>query len=580
VHHHRNVEVRRRARRLAPGVLLLCLVMILASALTLVTSPVKAAGTGGPQLPAGDYVTFHCPKGFIQVGPPLIPVCGTGQNTTLVCVAAPSCSNGMVATMVPGYPFGSWETSGDASVTCSTCSSTTLQTSDPNGGRYSGTVWQCVAGPVSFSSSATAQSTNVTVYFEPILPPGCSVPVSVTLTWGNTTSYSFTAISNQQYSAGTQYSVLIDYLQPGIKYYYKLVGTSSCCSQGTVTSNWTTNPESTYLSTYGIVIRGTVYDTGGATAPAKVQVEAQCTAFAASGYWTRYGVTNSRGQYSIIVGQVGQPYCPYYGFGYFAVQTENGWGAGDVQWNSHFNETFVIWAPQFVNFYLPKTLVTLVPLTYDYTHVYSAGVIANVTYTQSATLETTATSSYAGTGVVSTVSDTTSLGSAGLDNKSLEIAQNFSTSGDLRFNGIGNRTPWVDGVQFWGNKLSQLFGPPLIADWRSLSQYTSASCGLWDASVSKGYPAYTSMMLTGSITSTQGTALDFSLGVDIPGGAIGLGPSVSASYQVTFSVSQQTSASVDISILNLGSGTHVFYACFDGDASSTGGLVSHIWQTS
>lgn len=588
----RRLKACRRIHRLAPGVIFLCLVMIFSASLTIVASPAKAAGTGvGPNLLSGDWVGFSCPKGYISVAG--TQICANGFSDDDEC-GSPTCSASLVASMDSGSTFGSWETAGAASVVCSTCSSTTLKTSDPNGGRYSGSVSECVAGPVSFSTSVTVESTNVTVYFEPTLPAGCSEPVYVTLTWGNTTAYQFTAISNGEYTAGVQYSTLIDYLEPGFKYDYKLVGTSSCCSQGTSTSSWTTAPESSYLSTYGIFIRGTVYDTGGATAPANVQVEVQCTANA---LWSVYAVTNSLGRYSIAVGQVGQPYCSYYSLGYFVVQVQNGWGVGNNQWNNHWNESVVVWAPQFVNFYLDQSPLSTkaVVSAMEFTHTARAQVSFCKDTSSSWELDSTDTQSGALFGASYSVTSGTATG-GNFGSSSCETGQGEpgfeawgypSVAGDLVFNAVESRSfsiPWTQYYIPLSNAGSgNATGAP-IQDWLSEPTTQSESCV-------NSYGAYMfhytipvnsatqtfEFYAGGSVSGVTGENFGVSIPFDLDGTQIGSGGGTWG-YTLTTTLSNEFYASVvipgPVSVAQ-----YFTVACSPSSVSETG-IVLHVWQDS
>ena len=151
------VEIRRRTRRLAPGVVGLCLVMILAS-LTLVVSPAMASGigsssgssietfqggpvglstttasVGGPLLISpGTWVTFTCTHGTISLD--ATQYCShTTTASVFLCDTSPSCPFTMVGTVDSGYTFYGWLLSGQASVSCEYfCLTTALTVSTPN----------------------------------------------------------------------------------------------------------------------------------------------------------------------------------------------------------------------------------------------------------------------------------------------------------------------------------------------------------------------------------------------------------------------------------------------------------------
>jgi hypothetical protein len=112
IHLRQNVGTRRRSRRLAPGVLFLCLVMVFASALTMVSSPAKAGGYGGPIVPSGDYVSFTCSHGAVYLNAAL--VCHDQSGTIVLVCGTGYCSYTLTATADPPYLFGSWGSSGDS----------------------------------------------------------------------------------------------------------------------------------------------------------------------------------------------------------------------------------------------------------------------------------------------------------------------------------------------------------------------------------------------------------------------------------------------------------------------------------
>jgi hypothetical protein len=172
-----------------------------------------------------------------------------------------------------------------------------------------------------------------------------------------------------------------------------------------------------------------------------------------------------------------------------------------------------------------------------------------------------------------------------VNNKSLEVVENFSTTGDVQVNAIANRTPWVDMVQYWGPVKSQYFGGPELSDWKTVSQFTSPQCGLGHATIAAGYPAYTNMTIAGSLTGTTGTQVSLGVNIGLPPGLffglpVEAGISVSVEYQSTLSLESGHSTTVSIVIWNHTSVSHEVDACFDGDSSSSGGIVAHICQIS
>jgi hypothetical protein len=568
----KNVEGRRRSRQLTPGVIGICLTLILSSSLVLVASPAKAAGSSGPNLPGGDWVGFSCPKGYISLAS--TQICSNGFSNIDACGSS-SCQASLVASMDSGYTFGSWETAGDASVVCPTCSSTTLKTSDPGGGRYSGSVSECVAGPVSFSITPTAQATNVTFSFEPTLPAGCSTPVTVSLNWGPTTSYQFTAISNGQYTAGTWYSVLIDYLQPSTTYYYKFTGTSPCCTQGAPTGLWTTGSEQTYYNSFGITMRGFVHDQYNNPAPSGVYVAVKCTSGDDYYYST---TTGSQGAYKITVSdELGRPACTADN-GYYAVEVLTqpqsiGISGLSTQWNGYWNETIEVWDPQFVNFYTPANFLgPMTPLVLDFTND------AYVSFDYQSTFYSTTTSCWTFLGQQQCASGTTSnlvnLNSAADNN--LEYYGEFNTAGWVEFNAISSRSVQTLSWSYIGQPVVTNQQSNIVSDW-----VTPFFTGLGSTEVcyTKG-PGQSGIYSTSYSQSYQLSSsfdLDFSYSLDLGAGA-SVGTSVPIySNSISNGGGSSWTMSYTISVPQSGSTTNVWVYVQPGTTNQVGPVV-HAWS--
>lgn len=143
----KHVEARRRTRRLAPGVICLCILMILAS-LSIVASPAKASGIGpapASSIPSdpgalsaassnggdpllispGTWVTFQCAHGTISLGG--TQYCSHTTTAPVFLCDSTSCPFTMVGTVDSGYTFYGWNLSGQAAVSCEFyCLTTTL----------------------------------------------------------------------------------------------------------------------------------------------------------------------------------------------------------------------------------------------------------------------------------------------------------------------------------------------------------------------------------------------------------------------------------------------------------------------
>lgn len=147
----KHVEARRRMHRLSPGVIGLCFVLILASfAFVVMPSPalasssmqssgLSASGTGaGPEIVQGTYLTLQCTHGTISLSGS--QYCSHTTVTKDMCDSS-SCQFSMTGTVDSGFNFYGWVVSGQASVACGSCLSTTLTLYTPiPGDKYSASV--------------------------------------------------------------------------------------------------------------------------------------------------------------------------------------------------------------------------------------------------------------------------------------------------------------------------------------------------------------------------------------------------------------------------------------------------------
>jgi hypothetical protein len=193
----------------------------------------------------------------------------------------------------------------------------------------------CPVGTVGISSSATAQVTNVTVKFELT-----NTPAFITLIWGNTTSYAFTALSAVYYgSTNTWYSQFIDFLEPSKQYYYKITATETCYNSGVSTGSWTTGYD------YASTISGTITDANGANAPNTFTVYASCSVQGGPPYaWeaetATYILASGKSYYSISTVSA----CPVEpGIAFHVEALTDSLYSG--KWYGHWNETITFWGP-------------------------------------------------------------------------------------------------------------------------------------------------------------------------------------------------------------------------------------------
>ncbi len=95
---------------------------------------------GQPAKVPGDWVTFSCVGGKITVNGAVY--CNNQAGSTHLMCGSGICSQTIVGSVVtPGLTFNKWSSSGDATITCNSCITTTLSESVPNPSLYySGTV--------------------------------------------------------------------------------------------------------------------------------------------------------------------------------------------------------------------------------------------------------------------------------------------------------------------------------------------------------------------------------------------------------------------------------------------------------
>ena len=519
-----RVQVRRPRgrRRLTPSSLTIVLSILTVTATFLfILTP---AASASPLIVGGDYVTFFCPEGTITVGG--IQVCNMGHQTSIMCYDSPSCQATMSATMAPGHSFTSWGTQGDASVSSHTLQTTTLTTTDPNGYHETGYVWLCPYGTVTFTSHVTYTATNATIYFTPNTSSGCTASVSVTLVWGNTTSYGFTAFQNQPYNTGQQYSTYLDFLQPNSTYYYELTGTSSGFSGGSTTGSWQTISDGPYMGSSGSYILGTVYGPKGPPthAPAGILVVATCLTpfvlqpFTYDNPWFAYTTTNSAGNYAIYVPGYYETYPPYNRVDICQAQQAGGGVAEGYivclvnaavlnsapstclppsddslpaggTWDDYWNETIVTWAPQVVNFQLPLNFERYnVVQIQDYSNANFANGYPNSTinYTSGSTYTTSSSHCWTALFVFSGCSKASNTiatsGTFTATGHNLVVTQDLELTGTLLFDSL-SRTSYIAAEDYYEQDAPPVNEPAI---WPSGDNITMADA----ASNSSIYPIW------------------------------------------------------------------------------------------
>jgi hypothetical protein len=254
-----------------------------------------------------------------------------------------------------------------AALTCAVIAVPMPAAAGPSGPCLTCVCLRCGSCPTGSSLGLTvsvqASSTNVTVDWEPTID--LLVGTWANVTFGNTTSYGFSAVNNSYASGSNVNGVDIDFLEPETTYYYKIVAWGYCDGSPkeyyhqTYTGSWTTYSDSSET------ISGQVVDANGAAAPSGIELEVRCADTTALGI--DYPSTSAGGYNSVqLLGNLED--CEQDG-GYlvtaYAQPTLS--GAGYASWPDHWNETIVTWAPQVVNFDVPVNyLSSYVPTILDY----------------------------------------------------------------------------------------------------------------------------------------------------------------------------------------------------------------------
>jgi hypothetical protein len=444
---------------------------------------------------------------------------------------------------------------------------------------------------VQITTSVTTYSTNATL--------GWSINLQsfVYIYWGNTSSYSFTAVNGVVYASGSWY-ISLNYLEPGTTYYYEVLAVkdppSSGVCPGDSESQWTTGSDTM------TEFQGIIEDVNNSVAPSNVWVQGNCapyppattpgTTFAATGSTGTFSLTlpygiNSLSQHVACTGGYEVDVMNGYGPSYVAYSCRLPfiWNGGTNCGTGHFlyrwNETLFVYAPQWLPFIVPTAIQSWDPLVYEFDDNNSP--FPQFNFTGSATVSSTDSTSYAGVTSSSSVSTTVSQSDGGSAGEGLEVTQRYATTGRLVFDALTNRTPWVTGLQYWGPETQSYTGAPLTSDWASVSQYGPSSCAAWGKWIERTYHHQDTMTISGSVSNTAGLQVDISLGVSIEGSGVGLSADVSLPFSYETTISSSSSASAIDSIYIPSTAPYAYYefdVCFQGAGSTSSGIVIHVWQ--
>jgi hypothetical protein len=469
--------------------------------------------------------------------------------------------------MIPGFSltvFIPAQASADPQHICIACPNNPSEC-EPN---CSGGGGGCPVGTVVVSVAVTKNNPTNSTLTVSFSGPGIA---NLSFFWGNTTNYGFSQYDNH---TTTSWTIFLDYLNASKTYDYKAVAANGCWTTGTTTGSWTTSPESNYLNTVGPNIEGIVFGpNSGTRAPANIEVEVQCTRFAASHFWSTNGLTNSNGAYKVNVGvgQANQPECTSFGYGAFVVQAFNLPG----QWNGHWNDTIVVWQPQVVNFYLPGVFVgPYVPQLLMFT----SSAYVTLSYNTTVSVTTSYSAEVAGNGGTK-VSTFIAQESGSTSGQPLENWVQFYTSGTVEYSALTRQSQIVN-TSFYGaiqNSTTQ----DKASDPVSPSSVSASQCydnGMWyNFNITRGNIRGGGVTISGSVTITSGLNIDVGLDFSIGGG---VGVSASIPIEVTFSTTQSYSHGFYFNVDNTDSVQHVFRAYVQGGSDTETGIIVHVWQLS
>lgn len=387
------------------------------------------------------------------------------------------------------------------------------------------------------TASVTSSATGATIVFEPT----ASSPAqggTANVSFGPTTSYSYTIATGQPFSGVNQGRDSVDFLDPSTTYYYEVVASGTCTDSKGVHwyhGTWT-GSSATGVDTYGpTTISGQVFNTNFYPGVANMLVEASCAV--PQGLSPDYVGTGANGVFTVgvpteyINGQ--NVPCPQ-GGGIMvslinsAVIPPGGSGYSTI-WPGYFNESIVVWAPEAIDFVLPSNYVSsYLPVITDLSNANSSNGLAGystISY-QSGTTYTTSEKDCATGGFVAGGCSTSStqFGAGSIyqsTNGNLFVSQQYWTSGLTIIDGL-NRTGWTASQNYYAPYgYPQFPGQQPIGDWLTPSTYLAHNAypmpGWGD--LGTGRPVYYQHSIGGYVTTSTTRATtgvkDLAISVDV-----------------------------------------------------------------
>jgi hypothetical protein len=456
-----------------------------------------------------------------------------------------------------------------------------LLTPCPNGTQH---VPDCI--DVTMGSATNA--TNSTVLFDLT-----DIGAYITLVWGNSTKYAFSALSNVDYQDTSKWNpVFLNYLEPNSTYYYKLTATDPSENTVTKTGSWATGADS--MTTFS----GTIGDANGTSLPSVVQVRDTCVDPAPKNYAMAYfdAVVDKTYHYSMSQ--------PFYAStinestarcnGGFLVYFQQN---PSYEWADVWNESFVTYAPQVVNFDLPMNYVVQdIPEILEFSNARPG--YSTLSYEESITSTTTWTNTISVNGGVSggalipaeaggtyetattaTQSITTQITYTST-NGSLEVFNTYWTSGMVEFNALTRQVTIAD-VTPYGAELNGEQTNYGVGDWLNATSTAKGVYPLdnWDQlTLTPGESRSENITMTGS--NAVSTSVSLSVGFQLEIGGISAQVGLSLGWSTGVSTSYSHALGWEIGVPNGGTTSCFTVYGQGGSASQDTATIIGVWEYS
>jgi len=436
---------------------------------------------------------------------------------------------------------------------------------------------------IDLESGVQVSATNVTISYGATssspLPGGTG-----TVVWGNSAAYPWRAVSGQSFElySSAPASVYINFLEPSTTYDYKIWATGTCHdSSGTHTYNGTLTGQWTTGADHSMIITGQVLGENG-TAAAYTLVEIRCQT--ANPPWINYLQTNGNGYYTenLSIGNKVLCTAPYHGYEITASAVTLGLSGYD-SFPGYWNETIVVWAPQIVNFGLPTTTETWLPMAAAFVNNNGRAIQGGTYY-----LDSTNSESSSGYSFSSSIQFKESGNFTYPVNQNQVILGLYQTDGMLVMNATTNRTPYIGAIQYWGPQLKSMDNPNYTADPDTLANFNPTNCaGSYEVNKPAGTWWNGSTTVAGSVVQKikAGVYLSWGIGVGIGvdfglgGIGIGVGPDISFTLvdtSETVTVSETATWGWNVHYTE---SSQYYSVCFD--TSGPGNTeVMHIYESS